>query len=554
MAIKQIPFSVTANIENFLAGIAIEESRNSSDKQKAAKKIDSYLNGIETDLREVYDKYIPNVLVASPTAITNLIVNRMQEDPLQFLDPSGAKNIVEKFADTNGEYYRRLHTRINRALLVYHTKLLKQQGGMTNPIAELNRLSMRLFNRARKIDNAVSARVLGMEFANSIKQVFGSKAILAAIEPGLGEGYVFFSSSFTAIGDAIRNNLYNHIESVLRSIIGPLEFSSKYKTGSIVNIGHAALVNDIGQYVNSPAFAKAMYSISTGGSKLYAPEQLSQGASFFKKESRIIENKITVDREFTGPEKGYAALLTLGITFTNFEDAAINQDRGRRYERTALTKIGTPKKVKLTTSQRRNLFDTLFKRVLKGSPHLAQGSRSILEYIDEVIIAALTGKKARREKSKKTYSSKTTRTDFVPKTNTKATKFKKPAYPKQVANLQKNTTEFDIQDEGLLSLQNLLNAKLVERVKQNMGTGGRRDILNLRSGRFAESVQVERLSASKAGAITAFYTYMRNPYSTFSSGGAQQYPRSRDPKLLISKSIRELAQTITQQRLRAVLV
>ena len=97
MAIKQIPFSVTANIENFLAGIAIEESRNSSDKQKAAKKIDSYLNGIETDLREVYDKYIPNVLVASPTAITNLIVNRMQEDPLQFLDPSGAKNIVEKF-------------------------------------------------------------------------------------------------------------------------------------------------------------------------------------------------------------------------------------------------------------------------------------------------------------------------------------------------------------------------------------------------------------------------------------------------------------------------
>jgi hypothetical protein len=67
-------------------------------------------------------------------------------------------------------------------------------------------------------------------------------------------------------------------------------------------------------------------------------------------------------------------------------------------------------------------------------------------------------------------------------------------------------------------------------------------------------VQVERLSESRSGAITAFYSYMRNPYATFSSGGRQQYPRSRDPKLLISKSIRELAQTITQQRLRAVLV
>jgi hypothetical protein len=108
--------------------------------------------------------------------------------------------------------------------------------------------------------------------------------------------------------------------------------------------------------------------------------------------------------------------------------------------------------------------------------------------------------------------------------------------------------------DSILNLQNLLNAGLVARVKQNMGTGGRRDVLNLRSGRFAESVQVERLSESRGGAITAFYSYMRNPYATFSSGGRQQYPRSRDPKLLISKSIRELAQTITQQRLRAVLV
>ena len=106
----------------------------------------------------------------------------------------------------------------------------------------------------------------------------------------------------------------------------------------------------------------------------------------------------------------------------------------------------------------------------------------------------------------------------------------------------------------LVSLQNLLNANLIQTVKQNMGGGNRKDILNLRSGRFAESVRVDRLTESKAGAITAFYTYMRNPYATFSDGGKQQYPKTRDPKLLISKSIRQLAQTITQQRLRAVLV
>ena len=107
---------------------------------------------------------------------------------------------------------------------------------------------------------------------------------------------------------------------------------------------------------------------------------------------------------------------------------------------------------------------------------------------------------------------------------------------------------------NLMGLEELINSQLVERIKQNMGSGNRRDILNLRTGRFAESVKVERLSESRAGMITAFYTYMRNPYATFSEGGKQQSPRSRDPKLLISKSIREIAQAKVQNRLRAVLV
>jgi hypothetical protein len=107
---------------------------------------------------------------------------------------------------------------------------------------------------------------------------------------------------------------------------------------------------------------------------------------------------------------------------------------------------------------------------------------------------------------------------------------------------------------NLTSLQNLLNANLVERVKQNMGNGTRRDVLNLRTGRFAESVEVTKLSESRQGMITAFYTYMKNPYATFSAGGRQEYPRSRDPKTLIAKSIREIAAEQVSNRLRSVLV
>jgi hypothetical protein len=85
-----------------------------------------------------------------------------------------------------------------------------------------------------------------------------------------------------------------------------------------------------------------------------------------------------------------------------------------------------------------------------------------------------------------------------------------------------------------------------------MGDGSRKDILNYRTGRLAGSAKVERLSESRTGMITAFYTYMKNPYATFSEGGKQQSPKSRDPKLLISKSIREIAAQQVGNRLRAI--
>lgn len=120
-------------------------------------------------------------------------------------------------------------------------------------------------------------------------------------------------------------------------------------------------------------------------------------------------------------------------------------------------------------------------------------------------------------------------------------------------NLSKKRTA-NISTVNLVQLQNLLNAGIVEQVKRNMGTGNRRDVLNLRTGRFAESVKVERMSESRQGMITAFYSYMKNPYATFSTGGQQESPKTRDPKLLIAKSIREIAAQQVANRLRSVSV
>lgn len=186
------------------------------------------------------------------------------------------------------------------------------------------------------------------------------------------------------------------------------------------------------------------------------------------------------------------------------------------------------------------------KQVLSSQKYLIQllnkpGSNTILEDISELLGVTLGKKRTAGSKHpnrppskvilKPRYSSTTASTVRVPKLRTKAGQF-----------------------FSLASLQRLLDASLVQRVKDNMGTGSRRDILNLRSGRFAESVKVERLSQSREGMITAFYNYMKNPYATFSQGGRQELPRSRDPKLLIAKSIREIGATMVANRMRAVLV
>lgn len=177
-----------------------------------------------------------------------------------------------------------------------------------------------------------------------------------------------------------------------------------------------------------------------------------------------------------------------------------------------------------------------------------RASPSFLERIVSVITSSIAGEKPSIKVTGKQSSSSNKRQKFsvaVPKVRVNANAGRTP-------KVQKVTT-VSVQSQTP-KLQELLDALLVQTIKQNMGTGNRKDILNLRSGRFAESVRVERLSQSRQGAITAFYTYQKNPYATFSRGGKQERPYTRDPKLLISGSIRQLAQQLAISRIRAQLI
>lgn len=106
--------------------------------------------------------------------------------------------------------------------------------------------------------------------------------------------------------------------------------------------------------------------------------------------------------------------------------------------------------------------------------------------------------------------------------------------------------------DSLIKLQALINQNLQHVISANMGDGSDKSILNYRTGRFAASATVTSLSQSRQGMITAFYEYMKNPYQTFEPGYRQGSPKTRDPKLLIATSIREIAATKVANRLRAV--
>lgn len=147
---------------------------------------------------------------------------------------------------------------------------------------------------------------------------------------------------------------------------------------------------------------------------------------------------------------------------------------------------------------------------------------------------------------------------FKQKIDPKVKKITLPKHTKKAAEIKKvksnSLRDLNGRFYSIANLQILLNQRLHNIIKRNMGKGNARAVLNYRSGRFANSVEVKKLTMSKDGAVNAFYTYMKYPYQTFEPGFRQGAPSSRDPKLLIGKSIRDVAREIVTNRMKAILV
>lgn len=123
------------------------------------------------------------------------------------------------------------------------------------------------------------------------------------------------------------------------------------------------------------------------------------------------------------------------------------------------------------------------------------------------------------------------------KTNSKG-KFKggtKKQYPKATTAGRRSNINFN-------SLLPAINSKLKETIAKNMQAPG----LQYRTGRFAGSVRATDVIPTKQGYPSIGYTYQKNPYQVFEDGaGTPPWANGRrDPRELIDRSIREIAQDL----------
>ena len=300
---------------------------------------------------------------------------------------------------------------------------------------------------------------------------------------------------------------------------------------------------------------------------------------FAETDKRLYENaaeiRLTTEVQFAGTNKAAGDMLTTAGTYLSKlinsvkpGTSAAGQDEAARIAFTKM--LENLKKVsqyvkdraiflkkleasgKLSPSVQKKLEQIISNQETFNTLITTEGSPSIVQHITSIVALGIQGKTAKKSASKAKVKD-SIRPRKVGKPSVKqATKVKNKNINFKQPVLKLATSP--VSTVNLTALQNLINANLAEKIKENMGGGSSRNVLNNRTGRLAESAQVERMSESRAGMITAFYSYMKNPYATFSAGGRQQDPKSRDPKLLIAKSIREIAAQQVGNRLRSVLI
>ena len=176
-----------------------------------------------------------------------------------------------------------------------------------------------------------------------------------------------------------------------------------------------------------------------------------------------------------------------------------------------------------------------------------EGSDSLITAFKKVTTTAFLSKVKKDKRVKITYNVPKTK---EVKTNSKS-KEQKIKVNKKISLSNTKSSVIDKKDItitrkkqeqptlNLNALKAQINARLSMTVIKNMGTPA----LENRTGRFARSVQVTDVTQTSQGFASIGYDYQKYPYQTFEPGYAQGSSQ-RDPRKVIDRSIREIAQEL----------
>lgn len=526
----------------------------------------------DASMRSAITSALPNFLVIKPELIANVVLKNLTarevsttEDvpasgftaaskriipgALKYIDDTDVSTVKSaNIPQLEAQMARLIHAALIQKSKEYSfidisTEIRKIYSTATMDIAKVSAESTRAY---------ISYTNIASKTSLSIQKYLSPLGVFRVSEQGLpiyldGMDIAFISSNFDKSVSYTNGIIQTVVQDFLASNLSITK--NTLKVGNLVHAGHTAAYEERGKNqrvlgINMPSSQIAQFRIDD----IAARDQIELNLANIELN---IETGIKFKKDFSETAN---ILLDLQFSFSVSMEGVVNSDTHNKNEQKAI-------KDALANTAIRSLKDSLarkgknsFTYILSLLSPKTTSSPSLKQWIESEIITVI--------KSGKSTKFKGSFTDTVTKVVTSGANklVGKKSNKNKAVNKKRAPLKIQIPPKpkqtlsNLIQLQALLDSSLQDLIKANMGTGTRRDILNLRSGRFAESVKVERLSESRAGMITAFYSYMKNPYATFSAGGLQSTPQTRDPKLLIARSIRELAAQQVGNRLRSVVV
>lgn len=485
------------------------------------------------NFRDIIDNNFPTMLVVDYASI------KAELKQYQDIDTALKTYISESYSPTQKDY------NVNKFSDTEIELLLKAIKYGISKFSSTSATKISYKELQKSLSNIVESDQTSNNTVVQVKQLFGKIYKLTDISTSTAEVFIF--PNFANLGSLLRGPLDIGL-SIAEEEAGQA-VSNLDSIGQVLAYGHTAAgyVDPDGNAklnFNSPKLLAVMFDVMTAANDKspVAARAALEAATFFVNDTRQTEVYIDIDKEFS--EGFVKTFVSIGGNLVKFENSLVNSRRGSVLEKRE--KRGVNKSVLERLAKEFTKADSLISKRLARYILNHKKSPNIIEYAKYSLLSTLKGEPVQKYKSKARQSSTT-----KDKVNKQAIsgivkgKAKLPSLPKPVTQPPKPPT-------NLLRLTNLINSQLQDVISANMGDGSSTNILNYRTGRFASTVKVETISMSRQGMITAFYSYMKNPYATFSAGGRQSSPATRDPKLLIARSIREIAQQMVANRLRAV--